>query len=59
MIRFFLNRKCGNLGKKIYRFDTEKKKNWQHRKFSVYLRFYRGRLPVSKKQVYILTAAAE
>ena len=22
----FFNRKCGNLGKKIYRFDTEKKK---------------------------------
>ena len=38
---------------------TQKKKNWQHCKFSVYLRFYRGRLPMSKKQVYILTAAAE
>ena len=58
MIRFFFNRKCGNLGKNLPLWHR-KKKNWQHCKFSVYLRFYRGRLPMSKKQVYILTAAAE
>ena len=57
MIRVFLIENVAIWGK-ICRFDTEKK-NWQHCKFSVYLRFYRGRLPVSKKQVYILTAAAE
>lgn len=57
MIRVFLIENVAIWGK-ICRFDTEKK-NLQHCKFSVYLRFYRGRLPVSKKQVYILTAAAE
>lgn len=59
MIRFFLIENVAIWGKKSTALTQKKKKNWQHCKFSVYLRFYRGRLPMSKKQVYILTAAAE
>ena len=56
---FFLIENVAIWGKKSAALTQKKKKNWQHCKFSVYLQFYRGRLPMSKKQVYILTAAAE